>query len=123
VAFGRWKADSNGNSPAPVRVSVIGAGKATHGELELAEANPWVAVPLATGMGEARNALVVRAGQAVIAVGGEWGTLSEVALARKMGRPVAFLGESAWELDLPRLESPTSAVEWVEDRVREGEEY
>ena len=117
VAFGRWKAASKG---------CLEGGGLTVGLLpgsDAGKANPWVAVPLATGMGEARNALVVRAGQAVIAVGGEWGTLSEVALARKMGRAVAFLGESAWELDLPRLESPTSAVEWVEDRVREGEEY
>ena len=51
-------------------------------------ANPWIALPLATGMGEARNALVVRSAEAVVAVGGEWGTLSEVALARKIGRPV-----------------------------------
>jgi len=86
------------------------------------EANPWVILPLATGMGEARNALVVRGGHAVIAVGGQWGTLSEVALARKMGRPVAVLGESAWDLPLFKLGSPESAVEWVGDRVRDGRE-
>ena len=44
-------------------------------------ANPWIGIPLATGMGEARNALVVQGAEAVISVGGEWGTLSEIALA------------------------------------------
>lgn len=56
-----------------------------------ADANPWIGVPLPTGMGEARNALVVRFADAVVAVGGEWGTLSEVALARKMEVPVVLL--------------------------------
>lgn len=53
-----------------------------------------VSVP--TGMGETRNALVVRAADAVIAIAGEWGTLSELALALKMGRPV--VGLHTWEL-------------------------
>ncbi|MGH2717215.1 MAG: TIGR00725 family protein [Actinomycetota bacterium] len=63
------------------------------------EANPWVSIAIPTGMGEARNALVVRAGDAVIAVGGGVGTLSEIALALKMGRPVIGLG--TWEARLP----------------------
>src|SRR5207249_10082948 len=46
------------------------------------EANPYIDVPLATGMGEMRNALIVRAAQAVIAIGGGWGTLSEIAMTR-----------------------------------------
>jgi uncharacterized protein (TIGR00725 family) len=53
-----------------------------------------VSVPL--GMGEARNAMVVRAADAIIAVGGEWGTLSEIALAMKMGKPVVGIG--TWQL-------------------------
>lgn len=59
-------------------------------------ANPHVQVALATGLGEARNALVVRAVDAVIAVGGEYGTLSEIALALKAGTPVVGVG--TWEL-------------------------
>src|SRR5439155_12771947 len=51
---------------------------------DAAEANPYVEVPLATGMGEMRNALIVRAEQAVIAIGGGWGTLSEIALAQRI---------------------------------------
>ncbi len=60
------------------------------------EANEHVIVPVVTGMGEARNAVVVRSAQAVIAVGGEYGTLSEIALALKMGIPVIGIG--TWRL-------------------------
>jgi uncharacterized protein (TIGR00725 family) len=60
------------------------------------EANPWVDVVIPTGMGEARNALVVASGEAVIAIGGEHGTLSEIALALKMGKRV--VGLRTWQL-------------------------
>jgi uncharacterized protein (TIGR00725 family) len=59
-------------------------------------ASPLLTVAIPTGMGEARNALVVRAADAVIAIGGEWGTLSEIALATKMGKPV--VGLATWDL-------------------------
>jgi uncharacterized protein (TIGR00725 family) len=58
-------------------------------------ANGWVVVALPTGLGEARNALVVRAADAVVAIGGGWGTLSEIALALKAGVPVVGVG--TWE--------------------------
>jgi uncharacterized protein (TIGR00725 family) len=62
-----------------------------------------------TGIGEARNAFVVRSADAVIAVGGEWGTLSEIALARKTGKPV--VGLDSWDLDgVERFESAPEAV-------------
>ncbi len=64
-----------------------------------AQANPWARVVIPTGLGELRNGLVVRAGESVIALGGEYGTLSEVALALKLGRPVVGLG--TWELRRP----------------------
>ena len=76
-----------------------GAGGTTVGLLpgsSRAEANPWVSVALPTGLGEARNALVVRAVDAVVAVGGGYGTLSEIALALRTGTPVVGLG--TWEL-------------------------
>ena len=57
-----------------------------------AAANPWVDYPICTGMGQARNAIVVAAADAVIAVGGGLGTLSEIALALRIGRPVVLLG-------------------------------
>jgi uncharacterized protein (TIGR00725 family) len=60
------------------------------------EANPFVEVAMPTGLGEARNALVVRAADAVVAVGGAYGTLSEIALALKGGTPV--VGLRTWEL-------------------------
>lgn len=62
-------------------------------------ANRWVDLAVATGMGEARNALVVRTADVVVAVGGEYGTLSEIALALKLGKPVVGLG--TWELGRP----------------------
>ena len=59
-------------------------------------ASPHLTVSIPTGLGEARNALVVRAADAVIAIGGEFGTLSEIALALKLGKPV--VGLRTWAL-------------------------
>ena len=58
-------------------------------------ANGWVIAAVPTGLGEARNALVVRAADAMVAIGGGWGTLSEIALALKTGVPVIGIG--TWE--------------------------
>jgi uncharacterized protein (TIGR00725 family) len=75
-----------------------------------AAANPWVTVAVATGLGELRNGLVVRAADAVIAVAGEYGTLSEIALALKAGKPVVGLG--TWRIRGVRVASdPAAAVE------------
>jgi uncharacterized protein (TIGR00725 family) len=60
-------------------------------------ANRYVSVAIATGLGEARNALVVRAADALIAIGGAYGTLSEIALALKGGKRVIGLG--TWEIE------------------------
>ena len=59
-------------------------------------ANPYLDVALPTGLGEMRNGLIVRAADALVAIGGEFGTLSEIALALKAGKTVIGLG--AWEL-------------------------
>jgi uncharacterized protein (TIGR00725 family) len=64
-----------------------------------AVANPWVDVVVPTGLGEARNALVVSAATAVIAIDGEYGTLSEIALALRSGVPVIGIG--TWTLLRP----------------------
>ena len=61
-----------------------------------ADANPYVDVAIPTGLGELRNGLVVRAADALVAVGGQFGTLSEIALALQAGKTVVGLG--AWEL-------------------------
>ncbi len=55
-------------------------------------ANPYVRLALPTGIGQARNALVVAAGEAVIAIGGGYGTLSEIGFALKLGKPLIALG-------------------------------
>jgi uncharacterized protein (TIGR00725 family) len=76
-----------------------GAGGTTVGilpGLERGEANAYVDIAIPTGLGELRNGLVVRAADAVIAVAGEYGTLSEIAFALKTGKPVVGLG--TWEL-------------------------
>ena len=62
-------------------------------------ANPWIDVVVPTGLGEARNALVVRAASAVIALDGEYGTLSEIALALRARLPVVGIG--TWSLVRP----------------------
>jgi uncharacterized protein (TIGR00725 family) len=74
------------------------------------DANPHIVVPIATGMGEARNVVNVRAADAVVAVAGSYGTLSEVAHALKMGIPVVSL--SSWEVsdEVVRADSPEEAV-------------
>jgi uncharacterized protein (TIGR00725 family) len=64
--------------------------------LDRAAANPHVVVAVPTGLGEARNTLVVRAADVVVAVGGGHGTLSEIAFALKTGTPV--VGLRTWEL-------------------------
>jgi len=61
-----------------------------------ADANEHVTHAVATGIGQARNLAVVGSGDVVIAVGGEWGTLSEIAFARKLGKPVVAL--RSWPL-------------------------
>jgi uncharacterized protein (TIGR00725 family) len=77
------------------------------------EANPWIDHAVVTGIGHARNLAVVASGEAVIAVSGEWGTLAEIGLARKLGRPVVVL-EPGWELageGIERAATPAEAVD------------
>ena len=84
-----------------------------------ADANPFIDVPLATGMGEMRNALIVRAAQAVIAIGGGVGTLSEIALALRIGTPVVGPHDSfEGKVDLPRVKTPAEAVRWALEKTR-----
>ncbi|WP_333655656.1 TIGR00725 family protein [Dissulfurispira sp.] len=60
------------------------------------DANPYIDVPVATGFGEGRNVIIVRSADALIAVGGEYGTLSEIALGLKTGKPV--IGINTWDI-------------------------
>lgn len=75
------------------------SGGATIGILpghDRSHANPYLDFVITTGMGQARNLAVVSSGDVVIAVGGEYGTLAEIGLAAKIGRPVIILG--GWRL-------------------------
>jgi uncharacterized protein (TIGR00725 family) len=85
------------------------------------DANRWVGLPLPTGMGEGRNILVVRSAEAVVAVGGGWGTLSEIALASKIGRPVTVLGPPPVDgLGLPVAGTAAEAAEWALAAARDA---
>ena len=64
--------------------------------LDRSDANAFVTVAIPTGLGELRNGLVARACDAMIAVGGGYGTLSEIALALKAGKPVVGIG--SWDI-------------------------
>lgn len=83
-----------------------------------AAANPYIEIPLATGLGEMRNFLIVRAAHALIAIGGGVGTLSEVALAQRIGKPIVGLHDAFRNVvDIPRVETPAEAVRWVLERA------
>jgi uncharacterized protein (TIGR00725 family) len=84
------------------------------------DANRWVDVPIATGMGDARNAVLVNTAEALIAVGGSYGTLSEIAFALRRGRPIASLG--SWQVDpqVVRVATAAQAVESVLSRLGGG---
>lgn len=76
------------------------------------EANPWVSIAVATGLGEARNLVIIKTADALVAVGGSYGTLSEIGFALKAGRRVA--GLETWEIEgVEKVLSPAAAVELV----------
>jgi len=78
------------------------------------EANPYIDIPVATGFGEGRNVIIVRTADAIIAVGGEYGTLSEIAFGLKMGKPV--IGIKTWDIKgIIRAENAEEAVNKVFD--------
>jgi len=72
-------------------------------------ANPYIDIPIATSFGEGRNIIIVRTADILIAVGGEYGTLSEIAFALKMDKPV--IGLHTWDIPgIIRAETPAEAV-------------
>ena len=91
-----------------------GAGGTTVGILPgetRADANPWLDHVVVTGIGHGRNLAVVASGEAVIAVGGRYGTLAEIGFALTLGRPVVVL-EPGWRVDgTQRAQTPVEAVE------------
>jgi uncharacterized protein (TIGR00725 family) len=73
------------------------------------EANQWIDIPIATGLGIGRNVIIARTADAIVAVGGEYGTLSEIAFALQMGKPV--VGIRTW--DIKGILSAENAAEAV----------
>lgn len=87
------------------------------------DANPYIDIPIVTGMGEARNIIVVRSSHAIIAISGSFGTLSEMAYALKLEIPIVGLG--TWKLmkdekwiNLDTAESPQQAVSIALEKAR-----
>ncbi len=96
-----------GGCMAAAAVAARALGGTTVGVLpgyEASAANDGIEIPLPTGLGEARNVVVVASADAVIAVGGAAGTLSEIALALKLGRRV--VGLQTWQLRAPDGSTP-----------------
>lgn len=74
-------------------------------------ANQWADHVVVTGIGHARNLAVAASGDAVIAVGGSWGTLGEIGFAMRLGRPVVVLEGGPAVEGVPRAATPADAVE------------
>ncbi len=81
-----------------------------------AHANRWVSIALPTGLGELRNGLIIRAADAAVAVGGAYGTLSEIALAMVAG--VAVIGVDTWAVE--GVQAAATAQEAVERALERG---
>ena len=89
------------------------------------DAAPGITIPIATGLGHLRNALIARSCDAMIAIGGGYGTLSELAFALVLGKPVVAL--NSWRVIRPeeteadpgvhRAASAAEAVEWIEAQL------
>jgi uncharacterized protein (TIGR00725 family) len=92
-------------------------------------ANPWVDIPVVTGIGEARNVAVVKSAQAVIAIGGSYGTLSEIAYALKSRIPV--IGLNTWSLSrngraddsIIKVQSAAEAVDKAISLTKRDKDY
>lgn len=82
-------------------------------------ANPWVDLPIVTNLGEARNIIIVRSSQALIALPGKYGTLSELSFALKFGCPV--VGLSTWDVSplINKVRTPQKAVDLAFQLIQE----
>jgi uncharacterized protein (TIGR00725 family) len=82
------------------------------------DANPYCDLVIPTGLGHARNVLVVHASDALVAVDGETGTLSEIAIALKVGKPI--VGIKTWELEgrIPLVQGGREAIAMIMDMLR-----
>ncbi|MCK5787312.1 MAG: TIGR00725 family protein [Candidatus Sabulitectum sp.] len=87
---------------------------------EPSQANAFVSLALPTGLGVSRNRMVVLAGEAVCAIGGSYGTLSEISFALQAGKPVCCYGN--WEIipGISRVSTPEEALEFVLEMIGEN---
>jgi len=87
---------------------------------DISDANPYIDIAVPTGISHARNILVVRSGMACIAVEGAYGTLSEIAIALKLGKPV--IGINTWDVspDIIMADTPEEAVHRAIQQIRNG---
>ena len=84
------------------------------------KANAYVDIPITTGMGEARNIIIVRSSDAVIAIAGKYGTLSELAFALRFDVPI--VGIATWNIDIPilRAKNPKQAVDMLFSAIKKA---
>lgn len=85
------------------------------------DCNPWVGIPVVTGMGSSRNRIVALTGRAMIAVGGKYGTLSEIAFALDAGRPVCVIGRWDGIEGVVSVSGPEDALEFIMSRTGESD--
>ncbi len=85
--------------------------------MNASDANPYIDIALPTGMGDMRNILIVRSANAIIAVNGSFGTLSELAIAIKLGKPV--IGIDTWDIseNIIQVNTPLEAVREAIDAI------
>jgi len=92
------------------------------------DANPYIKIPIVTGIGECRNIIIIKSSDAIIAIDGSYGTLSEIAFALKFNVPV--VGINTWDLKsnsgdcphIPKVEDPKEAVKLaIKSSKKDGE--
>ena len=86
--------------------------------LSAEDANPFIDIPIVTGLSHARNVIIVRSSDILIAVAGKYGTLSEIAIALKLGKPV--IGICSWNIskDIFQTQSPEEAINLVDKLIQ-----
>lgn len=87
-----------------------------------AEANPYVTIPIVTNMGHARNVIIAHSADGLIAVEGEYGTLSEMAISLKLRKPLVQLNSWTLAAEVPAADTAQQAVEMILQMLAEGDE-
>lgn len=98
----------------------IAAGGVTIGVLpgyDRLQANPYISIPIVTDLGHARNVVIAHSAQAIIAIDGEYGTLSEIAVGLKLGKKVVALGKWSGIQGVITAKNPEEAVEKVFEKL------